>query len=86
LRRSDRIAAKPQETDSTKKAQCVLMQKLRMVAPSPNVDSETVRKYKATFRASLSDSTQEALQLLFNGEFDPVAMNLDMIGMDEVAN
>ena len=86
LQRSDRIAAKPREADSTKQAQCVLMQKLGMVAPSPNVDSETVRKYKATFRAPLSDSTQEALQLLFGGEFDPVAMNLDMIRLDEEAN
>ena len=62
------------------------MQKLGMVAPSPNVDSEMVRKYKATLKAPLSDSTQEALQLLFGGEFDPVAMNLDMIGLDEEAN
>ena len=79
LQRSDRIAAKPREADSTK-------QKLGMVAPSPNVDSETVHKYKATYRAPLSDSTQEVLQLLFGGEFDPVAMNLDMVRLDEVAN
>ena len=52
------------------------MQKVRMVAPSPNVDFETVHKYKSTFRAPLSDSTQEALQLRFGGEFDLVAMNL----------
>ena len=62
------------------------MLKLGMVAPWPNVDSETVCKYKTTFRAPLSDSTQEALQLLFGGEFDPVAMNLNMVGLDEVAN
>ena len=88
LQRSDRIAAKPREADSTKQAQCVLMHKLGMVAPSPNVDSKTVRKYKykATFKAPLSDSTQEALQLLFGREFDPVAMNLDMVRLDEVAN
>jgi hypothetical protein len=59
------------------------MQKLRVVAPSPNVDSETVRKYKATFRVPLSDDTHEALQLLLDGEFDPIAMNLDVIGLDE---
>jgi hypothetical protein len=57
-----------------------------MVASSPIVDSETVRKYKTTFKAPLLDSTQEALQLLFGGEFDPMAMNLDMVGFDEVAN
>ena len=57
-----------------------------MEAPSPNVDSETVRKCRTIFRAPLSDSTQEALQLLLGGEFDPLAMNLDMVGLDEVAN
>jgi len=43
-----------------------------------------VRKYKSTFQAPLSASKQEALQLLFGGEFDLMAMNLDMAGMDEV--
>ena len=86
LRRCDRIAAKPREADSIKQAQCVFMQKLEMVAPLPNVDSETVRKYKATFRAPLSDSTQKVLQLLLGGEFDPVVMNLDMVGLYVVAN
>ncbi|CAD6229261.1 unnamed protein product [Miscanthus lutarioriparius] len=84
LRRSDRLAAKPREADSTKHAQCVLMQKLGVVASSPNVDSETVRKNKSTFQAPLSASKQEALHLLFSGEFDPLVMNLDMVGMDEV--
>ena len=84
LRRSDRLAAKPREADSTKHAQCVLMQKLGVVASSPNVDSETVHKYKSTFQAPLSASKQKALQLLFGGEFDPLAMNMDMVGMDEV--
>ena len=61
LRLSDRLAVNPHEADSTKQAQCVLMQKLRVVASSPNVDSETVRKYKSTFQAPLSASKQEAL-------------------------
>jgi hypothetical protein len=39
---------------------------------------------KSTFQASLSASKQEALQLLFGGEFDPMALNFDMVGMDEV--
>ena len=84
LRRSECLDAKPREADSTKQAQCVLMQKLGVIASLPNVDSDTVRKYKSTFQAPLSASKQEALQLLFGGEFDPMAMNLDMVGMDEV--
>ena len=61
LWRSERLAAKPREADSTKHAQCILMQKLGVIASSPNVDSETVRKYKSTFQAPLSASKQEAL-------------------------
>jgi hypothetical protein len=82
--RNDRLAKKAHEADSTKQAQCVLMQKLGVVASSPNVDSEMVPKYKSTFQAPLSASKQEVLQLLFGEEFDSVAMNLDMVGMDEV--
>jgi CheY-like chemotaxis protein len=58
------------------------MQKLGVVVPSPGVDSETIRKYKAAFWAPLSASKHEALQLLLGSEFDPVAMNLDMVGLD----
>lgn len=76
---------KLREANSTKQAQCLLTQKLGVMVASPGVDSETVQKYKATFQASLSASKQEALQLLFGGDFDPVATNLDMVGVDGVA-
>lgn len=56
LRRSDQLAAKSHEVNSTKKAQCVLMQKLGVVVASPRVDLEMVRKYKATLQAPLSAS------------------------------
>jgi hypothetical protein len=86
LRRSERIAAQPREADITKQAQRVLMNKLVLEAPSPNVASDTVRKYKAAFREPLSDSTHDALQLLIGGKFDPVAMELNMIGLDDENN
>lgn len=82
VRRSVRLAAKPREADSTKQARVVLMQKLGVVVPSSGVDSETIWKYKVAFWAPLSASKHEALQLLLGGEFDPVAMNLDMVGLD----
>jgi hypothetical protein len=44
LRRSERIAAQPREADTTKQAHHVLMNKLGLEAPSPNVGSDTVRK------------------------------------------
>jgi hypothetical protein len=59
------------------------MNKLGLEAPSPNVGSDTVHKYKATFRELLSDSTHDALQFLLGGEFDPVAMELNMFGLDD---
>jgi hypothetical protein len=86
LWRSERIAAQPREADITTQAQRVLMNKLGLEAPSPNVASDTVRKYKAAFRKPLSDSTHDALQLLLGGEFDPVAMELNMIGLDDEDN
>lgn len=74
LRRSVRIAAAPRE-----------VQKLGVATPSPAVDSDTVRKYKTTFREPLSEYNQEALQMLLGEQFDPVAMNLNMLGLDEEA-
>jgi hypothetical protein len=59
---------------------------IRLEAPSPNVGSDTVRKYKAVFQEPLSDSTNDTLQLLLGGEFDPVAMELNMIGLDDEDN
>ena len=53
-----------------------------VVVASTSVDTKMVRKYKAPFQTPLSAFKQEALQLLFGGNFDPVAMNLDMIGVD----
>jgi hypothetical protein len=73
LQRSVRIATAPREADFTRQAQCVLMRKLGVVAPLPNVDSETVRKCKATLRVPLPDHTLESLELLLGAEFDPVA-------------
>jgi hypothetical protein len=61
LRRSERIAAQPREADVTKQAQRVFMNKLGLEAPSPNVGSDTVHKYKAAFREPLLDSTYDAL-------------------------
>jgi hypothetical protein len=62
------------------------MNKLGLEAPSPNVGSDMVRKYKTTFRELLLDSTHDALQLLLGGEFDPVAMKLNMIKLDNEDN
>jgi hypothetical protein len=86
LRHSERIAVQPCEADITKQAQRVLMNKLGLKASSSNVGSDTVHKYKAAFRELLSDSTHDALQLLLDREFDPVAIELNMIELDDEDN
>jgi hypothetical protein len=83
---SERIAAQSREADITKQAQRVLINKLGLEAPSPNIASDTVRKYKAAFREPLPDSSHDALQLLLGGEFDPVAIELNIIGLDDEDN
>ena len=49
------------------------------------MDAEAFEKFRATFVAPLSPSKEEALQALFSGEFDPVAWNLDLTGLDDEA-
>jgi hypothetical protein len=62
------------------------MNKLGSEDPSPNVGSDTVHRYKAAFQEPLSDYIHDALQLLLGGEFDPVTMELNMIGLDDGDN
>lgn len=81
---SVRLAAKPHEADSTKQAQKILLQKLGTVVLPP-VDSKVIKKFRATFSEPLSASKHEALQVLFNGDFDPASLGLDAVGVDDVA-
>jgi hypothetical protein len=46
------------------------------------VDAEIVQKFRAAFAALMSAYKQNALQVLFLGDFDPVAMNLDLARFD----
>lgn len=83
IRRSVRIAAKPWEANSTRQAQAILLKKLGIVVNSPATDSEVVRKFRATFSEPLTASKHEALQALFDGDFDPSSLGLDAIGVEE---
>jgi CheY-like chemotaxis protein len=58
------------------------MRKLGFDVDAVTVDSEIERKFKATFQGPMSASKQQALQILFSGEFDPAAMDLDMSELD----
>jgi len=82
MRRSERIARKPRAANSTLQAQNVLKQKLGIAVDYNVVDDEIVEKFQATFVAPLSANKQEALEALFGDGFDPMAMNLDMVGFD----
>ena len=46
------------------------------------MDDGIVEKFRAIFATPLSANKQEALQVLFGDGFDPVAMNLDLVGFD----
>lgn len=53
-----------------------------MSLSTPALEAKALEKYRATFAAPLSASKQEAMCL---GEFDLVAMNLDLAGLDAEA-
>jgi hypothetical protein len=55
------------------------------IAAQPR-EADTTKQAQRVFWEPLSDSTHDALQLLLGGEFDPVAMELNMIGLDEEDN
>lgn len=85
MRRSVRIAATPREDNATKQAQAVLKWKLGVAPPAASPDPDVVRDYMSAFRQPLSEASHEALQLLLGGDFDLVAMNLNMLGLDDQA-
>ena len=81
-RRSVRLTTKPHAANATIQAQNVLLQKLSIVVDTNAVDAEVVQKFRATFAAPMSAYKQNTLQVLFLGDFDPVAMNLHLAGFD----
>jgi hypothetical protein len=84
LRHSGRITAKPRVANTTRQAQNVLMKKLGIDVDEDVVDSEIEPKFRATFQGPMSTNKQQALRILFNGDFDPAAMDLDMVELDTV--
>jgi hypothetical protein len=63
-------------------AQNVLLQKLGIAVDTNAMDAEVVQKFWAAFAAPMSAYKQNALQVLFSGDFDPVTMNLDLARFD----
>jgi hypothetical protein len=84
IRRSGRLAAKPRAANSTKQAQSVLLKKLGVHVNEDAVDSDIQQKFKEMFHGPMSTRKQQAFQILFSGDFDPTAMELDMAGLDAV--
>jgi hypothetical protein len=81
-RRSVRLAAKPRAANTTIQAQNVLLQKLGIAVNTETMDAEVVQRFRAAFAGPMSAYKQNALQVLFSGDFDPMAMNLDLAGLD----
>ena len=79
---SVRLTAKLRAAIATIQAQNVLLQKLGIVVDTNAVDAEVVQKFRVAFAAPMSAYKQNTLQVLFLGDFDPVAMNLHLAGFD----
>lgn len=62
----------------------MLLKKLGVDVSDAAIDSEIQQKFKETFRGQLSTRKQQALQILFSGDFDPAAMGLEMAELDTV--
>jgi hypothetical protein len=82
VRRSGRLAAKTKASNPIVQAQNVLKQKLGIAEALGPVPPD-LDNIKAFFAALLSPSKHEALQALFAPDFDPVAMELNLIGLDD---
>lgn len=83
LRRSVRIARTPRELDSNKQARAVLLKKLG-VQPSPSaIGEDTAALCKRAFRQPISDASHDNLEKLLGARFDPIALNLDVLGLEE---
>jgi hypothetical protein len=73
----------PPATDSTDSG---LLKKLGFEPPTqPTTGSETIALCKKVFQRPLSDACRDNLEALLGGRFDPVAMNLNMLGLEEEA-
>lgn len=79
------MAAKPRAPNATLQAQSVLKQKLGLANDAPPADLDALQTYLSTFSEQLTPTKQEALQVLFSPEIDPVAMNLNLAGLEEEA-
>jgi hypothetical protein len=83
LKRSTRLAAKPRAANATLQAQSVLMRKLGIPVQTPPADLDALGRYIAAFNEPPTPTKEEALQALFSPEFDAVAMNLNMVDLEE---
>jgi hypothetical protein len=66
--------------NATRQAQNVLLKKLGIAVEEDAADLEIENKFKAAFH-HMSTRKQQALQILFKGDFDPAAMDLNLTGL-----
>ena len=85
VHRSGRLATKAKASNPTVQAQNVLKQKLGIANMAQSPEPAALDSIKAFFAAPLLPSKQEALQVFFALDFDPVAMELDLNGFEHDA-
>jgi hypothetical protein len=59
------------------------MRKLGIPVQTPPADLDALGRYIAAFNEPPTPTKEEALQALFSPEFDAVAMNLNMVDLEE---
>jgi hypothetical protein len=65
----------------------VLLKKLGIQPPlNPPLGSQTVALCRKAFQQPLSDACHDNLEVLLGGRFDPITLNLNMLGLDEEAS
>ena len=76
------MATKTKASNPTVQAQNVLKQKLGIIDMPQGPNPVALDNTKAFFAAPLSPSKQEAFQAFFAPDFDLVAMELNLTGLD----
>ena len=86
VRRSGRLAARPRAANATAQAQRVLLKKLGVPVRDDAPEAELEGLVKAAFRGDITARKRVALQTFLEGKVDLVAMDLDVVGVDEALN
>jgi hypothetical protein len=85
LRRSGIITTKPRAPNAIVQAQLVLLKKLGISVADNASEADLEKKIQLAFRGDMSSRKQEALQIFLGGGLDLSSMDLNLLGLEDVA-